>query len=181
MAIRTSFKRGMKQSRQAADYFKGVVDGLVHEMVSGLEEHCYSITSIKGPSLRLHVWSSAVLAKKELHDLMELLMTLRTEVDALQEDRVAQDQLADLAAGWLSERLDGADLYVELTILDNLGEHPEFTLALVHGRCAMFSTNNCLFSWLDEDVFGLTLAGHGSFLLEVVPDNSHRQNLRRAS
>ena len=181
MAIRTSFKRGVRQSQQAADYFKGVVDVLIHEIVAGLEEHCYSITSIKGPSLRLHVWSSSVLSKEELHDLMELLMTLRTEVDALQEDRLARQHVSDLAAGWLRDRFNGADLYVELAVLDNLGERPEFTLALMHGRCAMFSTNECLFSWLDQDIFGLTLAGQGSFLLEIIPEKTEAPRWRQAS
>jgi hypothetical protein len=182
MAIRITFKRGIRQSQQAARYFSETVGGLVEEMVDKLEEHRYHIAALQGPSLQLRVWSAADLQDGELHDLMELLMTLRSEIRMLQDDPGGQEQVSQLAMGWLHERMGGADLYVEISIKDPDGgihEQPELALAIVHGRCAMISTDGCLFSWLDQDMFGLTLAGHGSYLLEVVP-NDGRQ-LRQAS
>jgi hypothetical protein len=184
MAIRISFKRGMRQSQQAARYFRDVVGGLVEAMLDGLVEHKYHITASEGPSLQLRVWSATSLEQEELHDLMELLMNLRDEIQGLKEDPGGRDRVEQLAVGWLRERMNGADLYVELSIIyaDGYKEmRPEFTLAIVHGRCALISTDGCLFSWLEEDVFGLTLAGHGSYLLEMVPNEQPARQLRRAS
>ncbi|MDQ3100160.1 MAG: hypothetical protein M3R08_02125 [Bacteroidota bacterium] len=185
MAIRISFKRGIRQSQQAALYFRGIVGGLVEAMLQGLEEHHYHISAFEGPSLHLRVWSSTSLEQEELHNLMELLMNLRSQIRGLQEKPLERNRVAQLVKGWLSDRMDGADLYVELAIefVDgSIEERPEFTLAIVRGRCAMISTDGCLFSWLEDDIFGLTLAGHGSYLLEVIgKDGSNVRQLKKAS
>jgi hypothetical protein len=184
MALRISFKRGQKQSRQAAQYFSGIVHGLVQEIVDGLQEHTYQIPAPQGPSLQLQIWSAHDLQHAELHQVMELLMLLRGEVEALERDPDTAMDLNDLVRGWLMQRMEG-NLYVEVAVLDPVSGYPqlpEFSLAIVHGRCAMMSTDRFLFTWLDEDIFGLTLAGHGSYLLEVVPEQDVRTStLRRAS
>lgn len=182
MPLRISFKRGIKQSQQAARYFRGIVGGIVDEMLVGKTMHDHFIPALKGPSLHLRIWSVEALREPELHDLLDLLMILRTEINELHEDHTDRDRVAQLAMDCLRERLGGADLYVEVAVQHpdtRIEDPPELTLAIVHGRCAMISTDGCLFSWLQDDVFGLTLAGHGSYLLEVVPGESRQ--LRRAS
>ncbi len=187
MAIKISFKRGIKQSQQAALYFRGIVGGLVDAIVDDLQEHKYQIASLQGPSLQLKVWSGSSLQQEELHRLMELLMTFRAEIQGLQEaPNGDNDRIGRLVAGWLLDRMDGLDLYVELGIEfseDGQRVEPEFTLALVHGRCAMISMDGLLFSWLEEDVFGLTLAGEGSYLVELVANDAigGQRYLRQAS
>lgn len=182
MPIRISFKRGIRQSQQAARYFHHVVDGLIGEMVSGMAVQDHHIASLKGPSLHLRIWSLRALQQQELHELMELLMTLRGQIDDLLEGHAGRQRVGRLASEWLADRMDGADLYVEVTFVKNdsrMDERSEFTLAIVHGRCAMMSTDQCLFTWLDRDIFGLTLAGHGSYLLELVPESDRK--LKKAS
>lgn len=144
--------------------------------------HDHFIPALKGPSLHLRIWSVEALQEPELHDLLDLLMVLRTEINELQEDHNDRDRVAQLAMDCLRERLGGADVYVEVAVQypdTRIEDPPELTLAIVHGRCAMISTDGCLFSWLQDDIFGLTLAGYGSYLLEVVP--SEVQQLRQAS
>ena len=182
MAFRISFKRGSRQSLQAARYFHGVIDGLIHEIVEGMDVQDHYITTMKGPSLHLRIWSQLPLQRETLHELMDLLMTLRQQIHDLLEGPAGRQRVEKLAREWLTRHLGGVDLYVEVTIVNNdsrVDERSEFTLAMVHGRCAMMSTDQCLFTWLDRDVFGLTLAGHGSYLLEFVPEV--RSDLRKAS
>ena len=180
MAIRISFKRGIRQSQQAARYFHGIVDGLIEEMVHGMAVHDYNIAALNGPSLHLRVWSPTILKQEELAELMDLLMTLRGQIHDLLEGPAGRQRVSQLASEWLADRMGGADMYVEVNIVNNDAQvdmRSEFTLAIVHGRCAMMSTDQCMFTWLDRDMFGLTLAGHGSYLLELVPE----QRLRKAS
>lgn len=182
MAFRISFKRGSRQSLQAARYFHGVIDGLIHEIVDGMDVQDHYITSMKGPSLHLRIWSLVPLQREGLHELMDLLMTLRGQIHDLLAGPAGRQRVAKFASEWLADRMGGADLYVEVTIVNNdsrMDERSEFTLAMVHGRCAVMSTDQCLFTWLDQDIFGLALAGHGSYLLELVPEV--RSDLRKAS
>src|SRR5690606_15145646 len=86
MSIRISFKRGIKQSQQAAQYFRSVVGGLVESMLDGMEEHRYHIAAVKGPSLELRIWSVNALDQEDLHALIELLMTLHAQTQDLRQD-----------------------------------------------------------------------------------------------
>lgn len=185
MSIRISFKRGIKQSQQAAQYFRSVVGGLVESMLDGMEEHRYHIAAVKGPSLELRIWSVNALDQEDLHALIELLMTLHAQTQDLRQDPGGRQRVRELAEGWLHKRMGGADLYVEVAITEpdsEMRSRSEFTLAIVHGRCAMISTDHCLFTWLQEDIFGLTVAGHGSYLLEMDGREDHIDPpLRQAS
>ncbi len=168
----------------AAAYFRGIVNGLVTEMLDGLAPQRFHITGIQASELHLRSWSSVVIDQERLHELLELLMDLRSEVRELQEGRVARQDVVALAAGWLSEHLNGADIYVEVSVRNteiHQEEQPEFTMAMIRGRCAMMSTDQCMFTWLDRDMFGLALAGQGSYLLEVVPDEKAGRTYRKAS
>jgi len=185
MALRISFKPGKEQSQCAARYFHDTVGGLVDAMIDGLQERSYRIRSEQGPSLRLRVWSSTELGQEGLHELFEWLLALRADIFALQEEPSSPDHVAPLVANWLSPHLGGAQLFVELSIVrtpDLDEERLEFALGMVRGRCVMISTDTLLFTWLEEGVFGLTLAGHGSYLMEMVDGGEGAtRRMRRAS
>ncbi|HRH70803.1 MAG TPA: hypothetical protein PLB89_14975 [Flavobacteriales bacterium] len=185
MAVRITFKPGMKQSQQAARYFHDTVGGLVEALLEGCEEHHFRITADHGAALQIRIWSATAPDQEVLHGLMDLLLGLRADLRTLQEDPGGQDRVAKLATDWLSVHLGGADLYAELAV-EHPGpvpeERPEFALGLVHGRCAMISTDTVLFTWLDDSIFGLAVAGHGSYLVETVSGaNAEHHRWRRAS
>lgn len=184
MALRISFKPGQEQSRQAARYFQGAVGNLVESLIGGMEERDYRMGGDSGPALHLSVWSKVAPDDAMLHVLVDHILALRADTHALQEAPKDPQRVASTLASWLSPRLEGADLFVELTIEDPGGsaaEQPAFSLGLVRGRCVLVSTDTCLFSWLQEDVFGLTLAGHGSYLVEVEGRQRQDRSLRKAS
>jgi hypothetical protein len=170
MALRISFKPGLKQSQQAARYFHDTVGSLVEAMLDGLEERVYRIGADDGRCLQLRIWCSKELKQDELHNLFEWLLTLRGDIHGLELGPQKPDDLAHVVGNWLDVRLDGADLFVELAI-----EHPdtgvavlpEFSLGMLRGRSVLVSTNTLLFTWLEDGIFGLSLAGHGSYLFEV--------------
>lgn len=184
MALRISFKPGIKQSQQAARYFHGSVLGLVEAMIDGLEERTYRIGSPLGPSLLLRTWCDSHLEEEELHALFDWLLALRKDVHSLNAGPPDPDQVAQVLGNWLAVRMGGADLFVELTVADPVGDlkdHPEFAIGMVRGRSVMVSTDTLLFTWLEEEIFGLSVAGHGSYLVEVAAGNERQGPWRQAS
>ncbi len=185
MAVRITFKPGMKQSQQAARYFHDTVGGLVEALLDGCQEHHFRITAEQDTALQLRIWSATAPDQEELHGLMDLLLLLRADMRTLLEEQGGQAKVAQLATNWLSVHLGGADLYAELSIEasgTDADTRTEFALGLVHGRCAMISTDTTLFTWLDEGIFGLTVAGRGSYLVETLSSGKDEERLwRRAS
>gem|GEM_PF-1145713 len=173
MALRISFKPGMKQSQQAASYFHDTVGSLVEAMLDGLQERIYRISADDGRCLQLRTWCSKELQEEELHALFEWLLILRADIHGLELGPQAPDDLSQVVGNWLDVRLDGADLFVELAIEHpetGVAELPEFSLGMLSGRSVLVSTNTLLFTWLEDGIFGLSLAGYGSYLLEVEHD-----------
>lgn len=171
MGLRISFKPGMRQSQHAARYFHETVEGLVEAMMEGLTEHAYLIHGEEGPALRLRVWSAKPLNEQGLHALFEWLLVLRADVDSMHAGPDGGEALAPVVTNWLSPHLDGAQLFAELSIAapdPGLADRPEFALGMVRGRCVLLSTDTLMFSWLEGGMFGLSLAGRGSYLLELV-------------
>ncbi len=185
MPLRITYKPGVRQSHVAAAYFQDCIEGLVESVIDGLEVQDHPILGDADTSLNLRVWSSAPLLEHELNELFEWLLYLRADLHGVQEAPDDTDGLAAKVVDWLQVRLGGADLFVELSIVANTGGDQqevqlEFVLGVVRGRSVVISTDSLLFTWLDQDIFGLALAGHGSYLMEVVAEEEQRA-LRRAS
>lgn len=181
--MRISYKPGVQQSQLAAKYFQGSIEGLLENMIDGLGVHDHRIQAEDGPYLNLRVWSAEALPEHELNELFEWLLTLRADIHSLHEAPGDVDGLAAKVVDWLQVRLDGADLFVELSVAP--GDHTEddsleFVLGMVRGRSVVVSMDTLLFTWLDKDIFGLALAGQGSYLMEVLAEEETR-TLRRAS
>ena len=181
MALHITYKPGEQQSQQAAQYFQDAVGSLVDQLVDGLEEREFRIVGGEAGSLRLRIWSSTPPVEDQLHALMDRVLAVRNDLLQLQEEPRDAEGLAPLATNWLSPHLGGVDLFVELSILTADADEPvpEFSMGLYRGRAVLISTDTVLFTWLQQNVFGLSLAGHGSYLLEMV-DGSER-TLQKAS
>jgi len=177
MALHISYKPGKAQSEQAARYFQESVGTLLDNMMSGLEEHTYVVDGRSGPSLRLRTWSRSELQEGRLHELFDRIVAVRSEVQALERGGIQQDQVHRTVFKWLEVSLHGEDLFVELTIVDpgsGAEERPALSLGLVQGRSVLVSSDRLLFSWLDQDIFGLAIADQGSYLFEVHEDRALR-------
>ncbi len=184
MSVRITFKPGIKQAQEAARYFHEAMNGLVEAMIDGLEEHSYLIRSSEGPSLRLRTWNTGELAQEQLHELFEWLIALRNDARDLLEEPPDATLLKNKVATWLGVHLGGVDMLAELSIAPEGNEAeslPQFTLGLQRGRSVMISTDTLLFTWLEKDIFGLTLAGHGSYLCELEAGGSSASAMRKAS
>lgn len=181
--MRISYKPGVQQSQLAASYFQGSIEGLLESMIDGLGVHDHKIQTGEGPCLNLRVWSAQPLQEDELNELFEWLLTLRADIHGLHEAPDDVDGLAEKVVDWLQVRLGGANLFVELSVVQIDGEENdslEFVLGMVRGRSVVVSMDTLLFTWLEQDIFGLALAGHGSYLVEVEAEEE-RRTLRRAS
>lgn len=181
MPLHITFKPGRKQSHAAARYFHGAVESLVENTMDGLELRRYRISGPEGTALLLGIWSVDELGQATLHELFDWLSDVRHDLQTLRE---GPDQLPELATNWLTQRLGGVDLLVELTVEvpgATVDGQVELSLGVVRGRSVMISTDTLLFTWLEQDIFGLSMADHGSYLLEVVESDERAQDLRRAS
>jgi hypothetical protein len=120
-----------------------------------------------------------------MDELFEWLLTLRGELQDLLQVYERSRHLAGMAPRWLEYRLGGADLLAEISVVDRETgrvSDPEMMLGVVRGRSVMVSTPHLVFTWLEEDVFGLSVAGFGSYLLELLHGaDSAGPGLRRAS
>ena len=170
MELQISFKSGDRQAQQAARYFNEAVGFLVDTMVEELEQQEFLISGNKDTTLRLRIWSRKSLTEDELHAILDRILIVRNDLVTLQEGPADPQRLAPLATDWLSGHFDGEDLFVELAIADpgsSEDPRPEFSMGLLRGRSVLISTDTVLFTWLQENVFGLTVSGHGSYLLEL--------------
>lgn len=178
-----SYKPGVRQSQLAANYFQEAIEGVLESMIDGLGVHDHRIQADQGPCLNLRVWSAQPLLEHELNELFEWMLSLRADIHSLHEAPDDVDGVAAKVVDWLQVRLGGADLFVELSIVpgeETEDDGLEFVLGMVRGRSVVVSTDTLLFTWLDQDIFGLALAGNGSYLLEVAAEEE-RRSLRRAS
>lgn len=177
MALHVSYKPGKTQSEQAARYFQECVGMLLDTMMQGLEEHTYVVDGRTGPSLRLRTWSRSELQEVQLHALFDHIVALRSDVRSLEQGETQQDQVHRTVFSWLDAATGLEDIFVELTVVDPTRgeeERPDLSLGLIQGRSVMVSTDRLLFSWLEQDIFGLAIADHGSYLFEVQEDRALR-------
>lgn len=183
MALHITYKPGEQQSHQAARYFQQALDPLVESLTSGLEERTYRILGGEEGCLSLRTWCRDPLNEDQLHVVLDRILAVRTDLHQLEQRPHDAQGLAPLAKGWLSPHLDGADLFVELTIGPEApadsNAPPVFSMGLYRGRAVLISTDTALFTWLQENVFGLSLAGRGSYLLELL--DGTRPALQHAS
>ena len=181
MALSISYKPGKAQSEQAARYFQEAVTALLDSMMDGLEERTYRIDGHSGPSLKLRTWSRQELQDAQLHAMFDRIVAVRAEVQSLEQGPVTQDQVGRTISGWLENTLEGLDLFVELTLVhadQPADERPALSLGILRGRGVLVSSDNLLFTWLDQDIFGLAIAEQGSYLVEVQEED---RQLRIAS
>jgi hypothetical protein len=84
---------------------------------------------------------------------------------------------------WLAVRHGGRDLYMEESVLEHGGVAEERTLISLYvekGRTEMLSGEGLMFTRLMDRTYGLTIGGHGSYLVEAV-QGVEENGLRRAS
>ena len=181
MAIHIHFQPGEDQSVQAAQYFREVASTTVSPAMEGMVEQDHLIPGPEGVFLHLRIWSQENLDEQALHELFDHLLAVRSGLQQVQEHPGEPDPLAEAAGHWLSPSLGERDLFVELTIAGPDGKDQdtaEFSMGLIQGRAVLISTDTALFARLQDGLFGLALAGEGSYLVE---DLEERPVLRKAS
>lgn len=181
MALHINYKPGEDQSVQAAQYFREAAGALVGAVMEGMEEQDHMIPGPEGVFLHLRIWSLERLDEAALHTLFDHLLTVRSGLQEVQEHPGEPGALAEAASEWLAPHVEGRDLFVELTIAGPDGQGPEtaeFSMGLLGGSAILISTDTALFTRLQEGLYGLALAGEGSYLVEEVAE---APLLRRAS
>jgi hypothetical protein len=183
MSLRITFKPGKSQSLQAAHYFNGAAVNLVEDRVSRCEERLFVMDTGEGATIQLRIWSDVEFGGAELHHLFVWLAIVREDMDRLGTGPVDPDMVRRMVANWLAVRHGGRDLYMEESVLEHGGVAEERTLISLYvekGRTEMLSGEGLMFTRLMDRTYGLTIGGHGSYLVEAV-QGVEENGLRRAS
>jgi hypothetical protein len=175
MSLRLSFKPGALQSLQAADYFTGAVTNLLEGWVDRLEPQLYLFDAEDGGTVHLRVWSDVGHDEAQVHHLITWLLLVEEDLGVLSEKRLSEDELRRVLANWLTLRHDGGSFLVERSVLPAggaEGERLELSCGVLSGRTVLVSTESMMFAQLNTGLYGLTVAGRGSYLVEERDDRS---------
>ncbi len=182
MELRANFEPGAMQSLQAASYFDEVVASAVEPCVSTWPGRSYTMDLIPGEALQWSIWSAEEWSETELSELFVWVLILREDMERLQSDLLPEHTVAGMVGNWLALRHAGRSFYMEGSVVEDgvlRMDGPEMSLGVWKGRTEMLSTNGVLYTHLYDELFGLALAGRGSYLLEDRKDRL--STLRKAS
>ena len=184
MAFGVSFKAGVEQSLQAARYFTSSAEEAMDAVINRLAPRQYLIALQDGASLRLRIWSGAELAEEELQEVIEWLRDVHKDLVVLDGEARDESRLAGIVQNWLLPRHGGQNFFLEQldpSTAEATETIPELSLGVLGGRTVMVSTDTLMFTQLREEVYGLSIARQGSYLIgEVEQDRAGSERLRRA-
>lgn len=169
MSLSIDFRPGRRQSFTAASYFRSVAGTSVGALIEDLPERRY-LVGVDGPDhIALRIWSRSPVMEEAPEELLERLRNLFRDLVRLSR---ASDDVAlvqDLVKDWTGPQ-DGLKTYFLEHTEENeparTEEPPDLSLGVVGGRITLLSTTNVMFVQLQPDMFGLAVAGVGSYLIE---------------
>lgn len=184
MELRVNFEPGAMQSLQAASYFDEVVASVVEPCVTTWPGRSYIMDLGPRQALQWSIWSDEEWSEKELSELFVWVLILREDLERLQTDGMDESSVASMVSNWLAVRHARRSFFLEGTVIED-GElrmdGPEMSLGVSDGRTEMLSTVGVLYTRLFDGLFGLALAGQGSYLLEDQRGQERFDPLRKAS
>jgi len=168
MALRITFEPGPKQSLEASRYFSDVSADILTAALPSVEpRHILYMQNGKAP-LPMRIWATQMSDQQRLTGFMDWVRQVAKGMFALghRSDIAATMELAQT---WLQQRHTQGDLFVEM--LDPAhaftpDENNELSIGIVDGETVMLSARNVMFAKLSAGLFGLTVAGMGSWLIE---------------
>lgn len=175
MTFRISFRSGIKQSFQATKYFRSVAEGLTNMFIPTLEPRQYVVGFPTGEMLPLRVWSSVKGLDDRLDELLEWVGSLHRDIRSLHRGATRDRELQHMVRNWLDIHCDGETFFLEQFPPSRSPEFddeaaPDLSIGVLGGHTVMVSTDTLMYVRLDDDVYGLALARHGSYLLEEVKE-----------
>ncbi|MCB0765304.1 MAG: hypothetical protein KDB84_11395 [Flavobacteriales bacterium] len=182
MPFRVSFKAGMKQSLLAARYFSATAAEVMDGVITGLTERQYAIGINANEQLRLRIWSEDEFLEEDMQELVEWLRGVHRDIVLLHRHGLKECELPELLKDWFTLRSQGRSFFLEQLdpeTQDINKADPVLSLGVMAGHAVMVSTNTLMFTELERGMFGLSIARHGSYLLEQV-DRVAVGDLRRA-
>lgn len=183
MALRTTFKHGAKQSYLASHYFTTVAEELVRTFIGDMEPRQYLVMPSLGEPIPLRMWSKDDLMGEDRARRMEQLNALHADVLKVSGEKVEPYEVGEMVQRWLLAFDPDTNFFLE-HLHPGQSFHSEdaplLSLVVLGGHVAMLSAAKVMYVRMDNELFGLAVAGSGSYLLE--PDAAHGpiQQLRRA-
>lgn len=176
MAFRISFRSGIRQSFQATKYFRSVADALTGALIPSMSPRQFVVGFPTGEMLPLRVWSITDRIDEHLDALLDRLSAVHRDIRALHQGGAHARDLQRMMRNWLDIHCEGETFFLEQfppsrsSSFDPEGS-PDLSIGVLGGHTVMVSSKTVMYVQLEDDVFGLSLARHGSYLLEKLPDS----------
>lgn len=168
MALRITFEPGPQQSVEASRYFTEVSSDIMSSSLPVVEpRHLLFMEKGQAP-LPLRVWSSHNSIQDGISSFVPWLREVAEGMRTLGRQSDIGGAM-ELARTWLKARHMEGDLFVEMLNPAHAfteDENNELSVGIVSGETVMLSARNVMFAKLSPGIFGLTVAGMGSWLIE---------------
>jgi hypothetical protein len=174
MGTKVTFKPGWRQAADAADYFNGLAAELVRVIVGRTIPRLYLIAESGHRQLTVLLWVQDH-SSHNLPDLVPLLRALNTDAIRLARAQVAESLVMDFIKAVMSLRVDDGQCFAEVFSSPRAfmsGRDPLLSIAVEGGRMTLVSAAKLLFVQQTDELFGMTIADHGSYLVEQMEDGS---------
>jgi hypothetical protein len=170
MGTKVTFKSGWQQAAEAAQYFNGLAAELVRGIVEQSIPRLYLIGETGQRQLTILLWVQDH-DSHDLPDLVPLIRALHTDVIRLARTNVDESLVLDLIKAILCLRMNDRRCFLELFASPRAfmsGRDPQLSLAVEGGRITLVSGAKLLFVQQTDELFGMTIGDHGSYLVEQV-------------
>jgi hypothetical protein len=174
MALRISYKPGAAHSMEAGKYFLDLAGDLVDDLLVDMRARNYLVQRERQAPLALRIWTLSEPSDEKVMDMLVALRTMGEDVDVL-SGSTDLDHVKDIVQRWMfvGESMD--NFFIEqLPPGSNFKSEgsPDMAVCVMGGHLRMLSSDHVLFVEQDTGLFGLTIAGQGSYLFEELAASS---------
>ncbi|MFZ1687071.1 MAG: hypothetical protein WAU70_06605 [Flavobacteriales bacterium] len=168
MALRYSFEPGAQQSLKACEYFNMLGNDLVETYASEVEARRYWLGQVGYAQQPVRVWSKKDTGSDRVLELLPWMRSLLGAMTALADPHFNEDVL-EVMRRWMDIHLGEDTMFIELPHRHQAFTDEEvlaLTIGITGGETVLLSAPNVMFIKLEKDLFGLSVANAGSYLVE---------------
>jgi hypothetical protein len=184
MSLALSFKPGMQQAYAAFGYLSDLASELVSVFIADMDPRQYLVGNASQGGLALRIWSTRPMEESEVLELLPWIHSLDRDLHVLAQGPAEVDKVHEVVQKWTTLRHGVSAFFVEVL-------HPEqafspeeqlrLSIGVIGGTSVMISAPSVMYVEQGPGLFGLSLAGQGSYLIEQLEGARHQhERVRRA-
>ncbi len=170
MSMSVTFKPGSQQSYAASDYLSDLASDLVSAFIADMDARQYLVGDVSTGGLAVRIWSSWALDESEVLELLPWVRSLDRDLYLLEQGAAGSEGVSGIIGEWLSLRHGVSAFFVEVLLPDQAfspEEQLRLSIGVIGGMTVMISAPSVMFVEQSPGLFGLSIAGQGSYLIET--------------